>query len=100
MPVQYGREVGSSMILNFQTMICTGMREHCYELDTAVSRTMITGYKERLGQPLERLSGDVPRAKSWAVVFSESMASPTSSFRPQSSSAHRRYPRYTGTTRW
>ena len=28
------------------------MREHCYGLDTAISRTMITGYKERLGQPL------------------------------------------------
>ena len=33
---------------------------------------MITGYKKkRLGHPSERLSGDVPRAKWRAVIFSE-----------------------------
>lgn len=37
-----------------------------------LSRTMITGYKKkRLGHPSERLSGDVPRAKWRAVIFSE-----------------------------
>ncbi|KAL0946250.1 hypothetical protein HGRIS_012507 [Hohenbuehelia grisea] len=37
-----------------------------------LSRTMITGYKKkRLGHPSEKLSGDVPRAKWRAVLFSE-----------------------------
>lgn len=37
-----------------------------------LSRTMITGYKKkRLGLPSEKLSGDVPRAKWRAVIFSE-----------------------------
>ncbi|KAL7284815.1 hypothetical protein ACG7TL_002125 [Trametes sanguinea] len=37
-----------------------------------LSRTMITGFKKkRLGHPSERLSGDVPRAKWRAVIFSE-----------------------------
>lgn len=37
-----------------------------------LSRTMITGYKKkRLGHPSEKLSGDVPRAKWRAVIFSE-----------------------------
>jgi 1,3-beta-glucan synthase len=37
-----------------------------------LSRTMITGYKKKkLGHPSEKLSGDVPRAKWKAVIFSE-----------------------------
>ncbi|KAK7680380.1 1,3-beta-D-glucan synthase [Cerrena zonata] len=37
-----------------------------------LSRTMITGYKKkRLGHPSEKLSGDVPRARWRAVIFSE-----------------------------
>jgi len=37
-----------------------------------LSRTMITGYKKKkLGQPSEKLSGDVPRATWRAVIFSE-----------------------------
>ena len=39
-----------------------------------LSRTMITGYKKkRLGHPSERLSGDVPRPKWRAVIFSETV---------------------------
>ncbi|KAI0072902.1 1,3-beta-glucan synthase [Panus rudis PR-1116 ss-1] len=37
-----------------------------------LSRTMITGYKKkRLGHPSEKLSGDTPRARWRAVIFSE-----------------------------
>lgn len=37
-----------------------------------LSRTMITGYKKKkLGHPSEKLSGDVPRARWRAVIFSE-----------------------------
>jgi 1,3-beta-glucan synthase len=37
-----------------------------------LSRTMITGYKrKKLGHPSEKLSGDVPRAKWRAVIWSE-----------------------------